>query len=329
MPVLPLDKKTVTALVRDATAAPSMHNAQPWRFRYLTERHTMQLFADLERSMPGSDSVHRGLHLGCGAALFNLRVAAEHAGLEPHVHLLPDAAEPRLLAEVRLTERAPTDTAVVALYPALRRRHTSRYPFADKGLPEAVRAALSEAARLEDARLDFPTPWHAQSLLELVSDAEGRDTLDPRNAEDLHRWTRIGVAEADTASDGVPEYAFGPRKWYGAAPVRDFAGRRPVAGRATVTFENTPHLALLSTAQDGPEDWLRAGQALERVLLLATAHDLATSLTSHALEWPDLRWLARDPRSATGFVQMVLRLGYGPQGTATPRRPVREVLVIR
>ncbi|MGI5466620.1 Acg family FMN-binding oxidoreductase [Streptomyces sp. CA-132043] len=329
MPVTPLDTKTVVALVREATAAPSMHNAQPWRFRYLTERQALQLSADLERAMPRSDSVHRGLHLGCGAALFNLRVAAEHTGLEPRVHLLPDAADPQLLADVRLTARAKGDgAALVALHPAIRRRHTSRYPFADKEIPEAVRAALSEAARLEGARLDFPAPWHAQSLLDLVSDAEGRDTLDPRNAEDLNRWTRIGTAEADTAVDGVPDYAFGPRKWYGGAPVRDFAGRRPVADRATVTFENTPHLALLSTAQDATADWLRAGQALERVLLLATVHDLATSLTSHALEWPDLRWVARDPRSATGFVQMVLRIGYGPQGPATPRRPVREVLDI-
>ncbi|WP_346093387.1 Acg family FMN-binding oxidoreductase [Streptomyces olivaceiscleroticus] len=326
MPVSPLDATTVTALVRDATAAPSMHNAQPWRFRHRADHRTLQLFADLERAMPRSDSTHRGLHLGCGAALFNLRVAAEHAGLEARVHLLPDAAQPQLLAEVLLREREPADAALVALYPAIRRRHTSRYPFADKEIPEAVRAALSEAARLEGARLDFPGAWHAQSLLELVGDAEGRDTLDPRNAEDLNRWSRIGTAEADTATDGVPDYAFGPRKWYGGAPVRDFAGRRPVADRATMTFENTPHLALLSTAGDGTEDWLRAGQALERVLLLATAHDLATSLTSHALEWPDLRWLARDPRSATGCVQMVLRLGYGPQGPATPRRPVREVL---
>jgi hypothetical protein len=67
---------------------------------------------------------------------------------------------------------------------------------------------------------------------------------------------------------------------------------------------------------------------MERVLLLATLEGLATSLTSHALESPDLRWLARDPLTAMGYVQTVLRLGYGPQGPATPRRPVRQVLDI-
>jgi hypothetical protein len=65
-----------------------------------------------------------------------------------------------------------------------------------------------------------------------------------------------------------------------------------------------------------------------QVLLLATLHGLATSLTSHSLERRDLRELARDPGSGMGFVHMVLRLGYGRPGPATPRRPVAEVLEV-
>jgi hypothetical protein len=112
----------------------------------------------------------------------------------------------------------------------------------------------------------------------------------------------------------------------GRAPVRDFAGRRYVPGRPTAAFETAPNLALLGTGRDRPADWLRAGQALERVLLLATLKKLATALSSHALEERDLRELARDPASGMGFVHMVLRLGYGTPGTASPRRPVSEVL---
>jgi hypothetical protein len=164
-----------------------------------------------------------------------------------------------------------------------------------------------------------------EELEELVHDAEGRDAVDPVRQEDVARWTRRG-AEADTATEGVPEYAFGPRVRERGAPVRDFAGRSAVADRGATAFERHPHLALLGTAEDRPRDWLGAGQAMERVLLLATLEGLATSLTSHALEWPDLRRLARDPRSAMGHVQMVLRLGYGPPGPETPRRPVRDVL---
>ncbi|GGY15056.1 Acg family FMN-binding oxidoreductase [Streptomyces djakartensis] len=323
----PLEEKTVARLVAAATAAPSMHNAQPWRFRFLTGERVVLLHADLERAMPRSDPDNRALHIGCGAALFNLRVASVHAGLAPRTRLVPEPEDPLLLAAVHLAgpaERAP-DPDLARLYPAIRQRHTSRHPFADKDVPEDVRATLREAAAREGAELLFPGPWHADTVLELVRDAESRDVMDPAANEDLVRWTRLGP-EADTAVDGVPEYAFGPRKRDGKAPVRDFTGRRPVADRGSTSFERTAHLALLSTPGDGPADWLRAGQALERVLLEATLADLATSLTSHALEDRDLRLLARDPGSGTGQVQMVLRLGYGPRGPATPRRPVADVL---
>ncbi|MFJ7122841.1 Acg family FMN-binding oxidoreductase [Streptomyces albogriseolus] len=329
MAVRQLDEKTVTTLVAEATLAPSMHNAQPWRFRFLTGERLLLLYADLERAMPRSDPGDRALHIGCGAALLNMRVAAAHAGLAPDVRLLPEPQDPLLLAAVRLTEQTgrARDDELARLHAAIRQRHTSRHPFAEKDLPEDVRTTLRDAAARESATLLFPGAWHAETVLDLIRDAESRDVMDADAREDLIRWTRLG-AEADTAVDGVPEYAFGPRKRDGRAPVRDFAGRRPVADRGTTTFEYTPHLALLSTSGDGPADWLRAGQALERVLLEATLADLATSLTSHALETPELRLLVRDPGSGTGQVQMVLRIGYGPRGPATPRRPVSDVLDI-
>lgn len=49
-------------------------------------------------------------------------------------------------------------------------------------------------------------PWHAETVLDLIRDAESRDTPDPDASEDLVRWTRLGPG-ADTAVDGVSEYA--------------------------------------------------------------------------------------------------------------------------
>ncbi|MFF5187682.1 Acg family FMN-binding oxidoreductase [Streptomyces sp. NPDC000345] len=329
MSVRELDTTTVTALVEDATAAPSMHNAQPWRFRFLRGDGTVEVYADLDRAMPRADPTTRALHLGCAAALFNLRVSAAHAGWATATELVPDPANPRLLASVRLSGPALPGHGVehdlVPLYPAIRRRHTSRQPFTDEPIPEPLKDALSAAALLEGARLVFPGSWHVRTLLDLVQDAEGRDALDTAAAEELRQWTRTGTAAVETASDGVPEYAFGPRR-RNRAPVRDFAARLPVPGRETAAFESAPQLAVLGTTGDRPKDWLLAGQAMERVLLQATLDGLATSLTSQALEWPELRWTVRDPQSPLGFIQMVIRLGYGPAGPGTPRRPVHEVL---
>ncbi|MBQ0890661.1 nitroreductase [Streptomyces sp. RM72] len=324
-----LDQQTVTTLVAEATAAPSMHNAQPWRFRFLAAERLVLLRADPDRAMPRSDPGNRALHIGCGAALFNLRVAAVHASLVPRTRLLPDPRDPLLLASVQLADlsEAPQEKDLWRLHPAIRQRRTSRHPFSERDVPGDVRATLQAAAAREGAALLFPGPWHVETLLELVRDAESRDLLRAEGNEDLVRWTRLGSG-VDTAVDGVPAYAFGPRRRDGKAPVRDFSGRRQVPDRENATFERTPRLALLGTRGDGPRDWLMAGQALERVLLESTLAGLSTSLTSHPLEDRELRLLARDPGSGVGHVQMVLRLGYGPKGPATPRRPVPDVLSI-
>ncbi|MFF4948762.1 Acg family FMN-binding oxidoreductase [Streptomyces chattanoogensis] len=323
-----LTEERVMALATDAATAPSMHNAQPWHFRYCRHSRTFDVRADLGRALPHADPDNRALHIGCGAALLNLRVAAAHAGWYPATRLLPDLRDPALLATVQLTGLGSGQSDLNALYPAVRRRHTSRYPFAETDIPEAVRSALSDAARQEGAQLDFATRWHLQWVQEVAEEAEARNLTDRGEDEDLVRWTRIGATAADATGDGIPEYAFGPRKLGGKAPMRDFAGTRPVPGRATAAFEDSPHLAVLSTARDRPEDWLRAGQAMERVLLLATLEGLTSSPATQALEWSDLRWSLRDPVSGKGYVQMVLRIGYGPQGPRTPRRPVRNVLDI-
>ncbi|WP_437063564.1 Acg family FMN-binding oxidoreductase [Streptomyces sp. enrichment culture] len=324
----------MTALVGDAAAAPSMHNAQPWRFRYLRHSRTFELRADFDRAMPHADPRTRALHIGCGAALLNLRVAVAHEGWQPETRLLHDPADPALLAAVRLTEPGngtgeSGSSDLGALYPAVHERHSSRFPFEETEIPEAVRTALGEAARHEGAMLSFPTSWHLQEVLELVQEAEARNLTDRGSDQDLAEWTRIDAPSVNTTDDGVPDYAFGPRKRGGKAPMRDFAGRRRVAGRDTEDFERNPQLALVSTLNDRPEDWLRAGQAVERVLLVATVEGLAGSFVTQPLEWTDLRWPLRDPVTGTGYTQMLLRLGYGPKGPLTPRRPVSEVLDIQ
>ncbi|MFI8100817.1 Acg family FMN-binding oxidoreductase [Streptomyces sp. NPDC086023] len=323
-----LDPLTAVRLVDDAVTAPSMHNAQPWRFVLRTGTGTIELYGDPGRSMAHADPDHRALRIGCGAALFDLRVSAAHRGLLAQVPTGPHPADPWWYATVGFTTAPAADPALAGLHPALRRRHTSRFPFRDEAVPPAVLAGLTAAARTEGCRLTFPEPWHVRTVLGLARDAEHREETDPAARAETAAWVHTGPGTGGR-TDGIPVTAFGPHATAGTATVRDFGRVRPVRGQAWATFEKDPRLALLTTDGDGPADWLRAGQALQRVLLRATADGLATSMTSQPLEWPELRWTARDPLAGRGHVQMVLRLGYGPPGAPTPRRPAAEVLEVR
>ena len=99
------------------------------------------------------------------------------------------------------------------------------------------------------------------------------------------------------------------------------------AGRPTADFEREPQLAVLATRYDGPIEWLRAGQAMERVLLEATAHGVSTSLLNQVIEHEGLRWQINDPLGPWQRPQAVIRFGYGPPVPATPRRRIADIVM--
>ncbi|MER7172159.1 Acg family FMN-binding oxidoreductase [Streptomyces mesophilus] len=318
---LALDAATLTALVSAATAAPSMHNTQPWRFRLDPGTVTVEIHAAAERSLPFEDPQGRALHVAAGAAVFNLRLAVAHFGWDPVVRPLPDPRLPSLLATVRLAPRARAEQAIRSdLYDAIWHRHSSRLPFGDRPVEPGLRLELSEAAHAEGGVLDWPEPHESARLLAVTAEAEQRNRLDPDRGTESRRWLD---REGGT---GIPQAALGPQDAFEQLPLRDFSARRHVEQLPSQAFERFPTLATLMTEHDRRTDWLRTGQALQHVLLVATAHKLRASLLHQAMEWQDLRSRLRTPHAPSGHVQMLIRLGYGPEGPATPRRAPQEFL---
>ena len=314
-----LSPQLVQELVRAAVAAPSMHNAQPWRFRVGPGMRVIELRADPARMLPYADPRGRGMHIGCGAALFNLRLAAAVADRKPAVQPFPDPDEPLLLAAVGFAGPYRADHAERELHAAIPHRRTNRGPFEGQPLPSSVLAELAEAAGREDAILHILDHNETVRMLHLAADAESGQLANPAYRAELAH----GVG-GPRDRDGIPDSALGPRASTGLTPVRDFTPTRPAPVRYA-SFETTPQLAVLSTRFSAPPDWLRAGQALQRVLLTAAARGIATTPLTQPLETADA-WLVRDPRSGIEEPQMILRLGYGPPVPPTPRRPVCEVL---
>ena len=310
--------EVVAGLLRSATLAPSMHNTQPWRFGVHRASQTIELFADPSRMLRYSDPDGRAVHIGCGAALFNLRLAIAVAGREAAVRLLPDGRQPLLLATVRLAGRHRPGEMETTLHAAIAARHTNREPFSNRPVPPGVLAELADAAVLEGAVLRFPGHAETARLLELASGAE-RDLLaDPAYRAELARW--VG-GNRDT--DGIPDSALGPRDPMSGTPTREFTPGRHQPPRYA-WFEESTQLAVLYTAGGGPVDWVRAGEALQRVLLTATSRGLSASPLTQPLETADA-WLVADPQAGSGKPQMILRLGYGLPVGGTPRRAVPEV----
>src|SRR5712692_7561356 len=245
-----LTREVFEQLLQAAVAAPSMHNTQPWRFRVRQASRTIELRADPARQLPYSDPDGRAVHIACGAAVFNLRLAAAVAGWQASVLLLPDAGTPLLLATIRLGGRYRVGVAERELHAAIEQRHTNRQPFSSRSVPPGVLAEMAEAARLEGAILHIPDHDESVRLLHLAADAE-RDLLtDLRYLAELARWTG-----GQRDREGIPDSALGPRSPEGAAPVRGLPRTtvtacllrlvrdHPAAGRAVHALRHQCRLA--------------------------------------------------------------------------------------
>ncbi len=320
---LGLGPQQVGALLDAARHAPSSHNTQPWRFR-LTPT-VIELHADLLRRLPLSDPEDTAMRLACGAALFNLRIALLGAGIRPRVTLLPDPAQPQLIAAVRSGGRTLITPEIERLLRVVAARHTNRHPFTDVAVAAPEQDALRRAALAEGAWLHIVhEPVRRTELQTLAARAHHTQMADPAFRAELAAWTG-GTAERD---DGVPASAGGPMPepqdhWV----MRDFSAGTAATRVAGKDFEAEPLIAVLSSHLSGRTAEVQAGQALQRVLLTAAADGLAVSFLSQIVEVPATRDSLRRLIGGDRPPQVVLRIGHGWPVPATPRRQIAGLLL--
>ncbi|WFE39185.1 nitroreductase family protein [Micromonospora sp. WMMD998] len=302
----------------DAVRAPSLHNTQPWRFRL--RDGGIEVAVDPRRALPATDPTGWGARIACGAALFNLRLALAVAGTPATVRLRPYPADPDVVARLEPdVPRRPTPTEQ-SLHGAIARRFSNRAPFWPDPVPAEARWRLGEAARAETCWLELVIGTSAvNALAEVARSAHRVLERDPAYVAERVDWMR-----SEPAPDGVPAAAGGPQSEpQDLLPQRGFGARHRAPGR---DFEPEPLVAVLGTPGNTATDQVVAGQALQRVLLTATDAGLGASLLSQPIEVPAAREALRLSLGRFGTPQMVMRIGYGQPGCATPRRPVDEVL---
>jgi nitroreductase len=315
-----LSRETLIDGVRAAVAAPSIYNSQPWRFRI--HSGGFDVFADWSRRLEVIDPAGRELLMSVGAAIFNVRLYLHERGYQAGVRLFPDPGQSDLVAQIRPAGPAVRDPALVSLARAIARRHTNRSPFAPIAIPPPVLEELLEAARAEGAVLTVADTAGRAAILNLLHTAERLLRAKGIYRAELPGWTHPHRARHDSLATA----AFGPWDAWESLPLRDFGLLQPEVHRPIEAHEPYPALVVLSSPGDGRAEWVAAGQALQRVWLTATMHNLAATPLSQPLEIAALRELVSDVRGGLR-AQVILRVGYAPPAATTARRPLTDVLV--
>ena len=307
-----------------AVLAPSRHNAQPWLFEI--EGDELRVYADRARTLPVADPDGRQLLMSCGAALANLRLAAVHFGYASSVELLPGFRRDGLLGRVRLEERSASTPELEELFRAIPVRRTNRLPLDGREPPEGLVTALLREARSECVSLRPVEPHQRRVVADLIAEGDDAAWSLSRFRAELAAWTR---PNRSARRDGIPGYALGMSD--AASLVHPLLVRLQSPARAEAERDRrralgTKALIVLSTRRDGNAEWVRAGIALQRILLRATAAGLYASYFAQPIESPALRRKLADAIGDPGAPQVMFRLGYGLEPRLVPRRPVEQVL---
>ena len=285
-----------------------MHNTQPWRLAIGDNR--LQIRADWSRFLRIADPLGRQLHLSCGCAAFNARVSLAAQGYTCRVELLPDGPHSDVLVELVLDPLGGADAAVAALAGYLDVRQTNRGEFDSGPVDVSLSDRLSAAAAAEATLLSPVTdPARRAAVRQLDALAVEIDQSDAAFITELGHWL---TSETDDRSDGLDRLA---------PAIRSIPGAVADAAAPDVT-----DLFILETASDDTRSWLRAGMALERLLLELSRAGLAVVPLMQVIEIPMTRDRLRTALELIGFPHVVLRVGYAPTRPPTRRRRLVDVV---
>ncbi len=308
-------------LLRYAVLAPSLYNAQPWRFSVHAD--CIEIFADESRCLPHIDSDNRGLHISLGCALENLIIAAEHFEFGWQLSLSNNGHSPAAI--VRLLPGCPMEHGRdSALFDVIASRRTWTGKFEKKNIEN------DDIAWLREFCLEPGIDLHA------VPDSTAK----------------AAIGELGTQADAIQfarnEYREEARVWSAAVSGQGFARRlltramsRLTAGpdgHAAFTGHSlgfslgyepgyAPGLILMAAADRSTASRLLCGQAYQRMSLAATNLGIAFQPIDTPMQVETLRPALISLVPGCREPLLLFRVGYMP-GHATGRAKPKPRLAV-
>jgi nitroreductase len=334
--------------LRAAILASNPHDTQPWLFEI--EENAITLFADRGRNLGTFDPFRREMHLGLGAAVENLVLAARGFGLAAKVvpvdgtlSLLPDDTIARAVRVVLTPMPATQD----ALFHAIPNRHTNRGPYrADQSIGADILRRFADLAQDDTVRVVFVVDKQARGELGgLIVEATNRIVGDPEMSTDSARWFRTGRHDIAAHRDGVTIDTAGLSPFVTAAsklfPDLDAksADRYWLSITRETQIPTAPVLGMLLVRDHlNMRTAIQAGRAWQRLHLAATAEGLAAQPLNQPVEWIDRdamlgrgdgfrSALAKFTEAKDWEPTFIFRLGVAERAVGpSPRRALEEVV---
>lgn len=327
-------KDPVMRALSYAILAPNPHNRQPWMVD-LSEPDTVHLYCDLERLLPETDPFNRQITIGLGCFLETLSIAASNDGYAAQITPFPqgepeDHLDGRPIARVRL--QADPALEVDALFAQVLKRRSNKDPYdTERAVSDADLATLALEAR-SGIRVNYSADAASvDRLRELTWAAHLVETNTPRTFQESIDLMRIGKKEVEASPDGIDlTGAFmevtsrtGLMTRETLADPDSIAFKQGLAMFEPIMKSAMAHL-WCATEDNSRATQIETGRTWVRINLRATELGLDIHPLSQSLqEFDEMNELYTDIHSSLAeeghTVQMLGRLGYGPDNSPSPR----------
>lgn len=325
-----------------AILAPNPHNRQPWLVS-LEGENTAVLRFDTERQLPHTDPFDRQLTIGLGCFLELMVMAAQANGYAVTLDLFPDGSsetglDERIVARARF--RADPSLAPDPLWPYVLARRSNKEPFDTARAVSATDLDALLASTKHGTRLGGSVaPDEIGFWRELSAQALRIEIETPRTYKESVELFRIGKAEINENPDGI-DFS-GPM--FESLRLAGLFDRNVALDTGSVAYSQGIEAVMdncrsamghiwMTTAANTRMDQIAAGRDWLRANLAVTRAGLGVQPLSQALqEYPEMAELYHRIHNRLapdgGTVQMLARIGYGPDIPVSPRWPIEAKMV--
>lgn len=309
-----------------ALLAANPHNRQPWNVELIGDDR-LHLWKDKTRLLPETDPYERQINIGLGCFLEQMVLASKAHGYDVQLDVFPNGQQGPVATAV-FSKGAQRD----ALFDYILHRRSCKKPFDDKLVSKAQALELATYGRVE---ID---PGKVSSIKKITWDAYVIEATSPRRWRESIDLMRLGVAEVDANPDGI-SLTGGLMELMTSTGILTREGSMNASSASfkkgmeitRAILHATPAYVYLKSPNNTPEDQVAIGRQWARLNLKTTQMGLSLHPVSQALqEYPEMATQYRNihdllvKRNET--VQMLGRLGYGPDVPPAPRWPLEEKL---
>ena len=327
-----------TRILTAAIRAPSGDNCQPWRFRFDGD-DTVRIAPDLERAKSFFDYENRATALSMGASIENMRVQAASEGLATKTIYAED--DEKHFSATLLFSRNEAVRVSRTRVTALFQRTVNRRPF----LPTSIASSICDRLLQEPVdgvKVHMIADRHRISeWAEVVEIADRIRYSHPVIHGELFSKLLVTEQMVQDVRMGleIDRLGVGPlggmllrclRPWHRMQRFSRWGLTRILARQSGLLARSTGALVLVTIDHTGCQDWMRAGEQVQRLWIQAQELSLQTHPMPVAL-YLDQRYqreglkeflpshhrLLQDLRNRlaglipTGFGAMLFRIGRG------------------